>query len=41
MRKVSVHLDNEKFNQCELNKRCPVKIVVRVATLTVDEISSK
>ncbi len=37
MGKVSVHFDNEKYNQCELNKRCPVKVVVRVATLTEDD----
>ena len=35
--KLLVHFDNEKCKQCELNKRCPVKIGARVLTLTVTE----
>lgn len=35
--KLLVHFDNEKCKQCELNKRCPVKIGARVSTLTVSE----
>jgi len=35
--KLSVHFDNVKCKECPLNARCPVKIGVRVSTLTIDE----
>ena len=35
--KLLIHFDNEKCKECPLNNRCPVKIGVRVSTLTIDE----
>ena len=32
-----IHFDNEKCKECPLDNRCPVKIGVRVSTLTIDE----
>jgi len=34
---LSVHFDNEKCKKCSLKDRCPIKIGVRVATLTISE----